>query len=379
MAKILYSKPSITELEIEYVRQAVSDGWGENCYEFVSKFESSFKNYLGVRHAVSTSSCTGALHMGMHALGIKPGDEVILADTNWVASVAPIVHLGAKPVFVDILRDSWCIDPELVESAITSRTKAILAVHMYGNLCNMNRLLDISKRYNIPLIEDAAEAIGSCYFSRYAGSMSSFGVFSFHGTKTLTTGEGGMFVTNNDELYEKVLTLSNHGRSRSQAKFFWPDRIGYKYKMSNIQAALGCAQLERVDELVSRKRQILDRYKSSFSLLGLDDCSFNLESPNTRIGAWMVNCVFNFLNPLSSPSSHILSSLNHSDIAARPFFVPLSSTPPFANYKSLHKEQSIAALLPKISINLPSYHDITDEEIYFVSEVVKGSISSLES
>ena len=140
MAKILYSKPSITELEIEYVRQAVSDGWGENCYEFVSKFESSFKNYLGVRHAVSTSSCTGALHMGMHALGIKPGDEVILADTNWVASVAPIVHLGAKPVFVDILRDSWCIDPELVESAITSRTKAILAVHMYGNLCNMNRL-----------------------------------------------------------------------------------------------------------------------------------------------------------------------------------------------------------------------------------------------
>ena len=152
MAKILYSKPSITELEIEYVRQAVSDGWGENCYEFVSKFESSFKNYLGVRHAVSTSSCTGALHMGMHALGIKPGDEVILADTNWVASVAPIVHLGAKPVFVDILRDSWCIDPELVESAITSRTKAILAVHMYGNLCNMNRLLDISKRYNIPLI-----------------------------------------------------------------------------------------------------------------------------------------------------------------------------------------------------------------------------------
>ena len=158
--------------------------------------------------------------MGMHALGIKPGDEVILADTNWVASVAPIVHLGAKPVFVDILRDSWCIDPELVESAITSRTKAILAVHMYGNLCNMNRLLDISKRYNIPLIEDAAEAIGSCYFPDTLDQCHLLGFLPWY--KTLTTGEGGMFVTNNDELYEKFLHFLIMVVQDPAA---WPDRM----------------------------------------------------------------------------------------------------------------------------------------------------------
>ena len=150
--------------------------------------------------------------------GIGPGDEVILADTNWIATAAPIVHLGAKPVFVDILPDTWCIDPALAEAAITPRTKAIIAVHLYGNLCDMDRLLAIGEKHGIPVIEDAAEAIGSVYHGKRAGSMGEFGAFSFHGTKTLTTGEGGMFVTNDAELYERVLTLSNHGRARGQTR-----------------------------------------------------------------------------------------------------------------------------------------------------------------
>jgi len=247
--RIPYTRPSITELEVGYATDAARNGWGEHCYDYLHRFEARFREYVGVRHAIATSSCTGALHMGFAALGIRPGDEVILADTNWIASVAPVVHLGARPVFVDILPDSWCLYPAEVEAAVTPRTKAILAVHLYGNLCAMDRLLAIGRERGIAVVEDAAEAIGSVWHGRRAGSMGAFGAFSFHGTKTLTTGEGGMFVTDDDALYERVLTLSNHGRARGQKRQFWPDVVGYKYKLSNVQAAIGCGQLERIDAL----------------------------------------------------------------------------------------------------------------------------------
>ena len=201
--------------------------------------------------------------MGMYALGIGPDDEVIMADTT-VATAAPIAHLGAKPVFVDILPDTWCLDPERVEALITPKTKAIVAVHLYGNLCDMNALLAIGERHGIPVIEDAAEAVGSIYHGNRAGSMGRFGAFSFHGTKTITTGEGGMFVTNDASLYEQVLTLSNHGRARGQTKQFWPDVVGFKYRAT--ASRLGLAQLVRVDTLIQRKRAILDQYIDQFCL-----------------------------------------------------------------------------------------------------------------
>ena len=214
--RVYYTKPSITEFEVTYTTDAARNGWGDKCYEYIDRFEELFKQHLGVQYAIATSSCTGALNMGLAALGVGLGDEVIMADTNWIATAAPIVHLGAKPVFVDILPDSWCIDPALAEAAITPHTKAIIAVHLYGNLCEMEQLLAISEKYGIPVIEDAAEAIGSVYHGKRAGSIGKFGTFSFHGTKTITTGEGGMFVTNDPELYEHVLTLSNLGRARGQ-------------------------------------------------------------------------------------------------------------------------------------------------------------------
>ncbi|MEY9728262.1 perosamine synthetase [Bradyrhizobium yuanmingense] len=289
-SRILYTKPSITELEVRYATDAAANGWGERCYDYINRFEAAFRAHLGTSYAITTSSCTGALHMGMAALGIGPGDEVIMGDTNWIASAAPITHLGAKPVFVDIRPDSWCIDPDLVEAAITPRTKAILAVHLYGNLCDMDRLLVIGEKHGIPVIEDAAEAIGSLYFGKRAGSMGAFGAFSFHGTKTVTTGEGGMFVTNDGALYERVLTLSNHGRSPTQSKQFWPDVVGFKYKMSNVQAAMGCAQMERIDELTGRKQQIFHYYRDR--LQDLPGVRMNPEPTNIVNGAWMPTVVF---------------------------------------------------------------------------------------
>lgn len=362
--RIPYTKPSITELEIHYATDAATNGWGEKCYEYIERFEETFKAHLNVKYAIATSSCTGALHMGLAALGIGPGDEVILADTNWIASAAPITYLGAKPVFVDILPNTWCIDPELAEAAITSRTKAIIAVHLYGNLCEMDQLLTIGEKHNIPVIEDAAEAIGSIYHGKRAGSIGKFGTFSFHGTKTLTTGEGGMFVTNDPELYKHVLTLSNHGRAKGQSKQFWPDMLGFKYKMSNIQAAVGCGQVERIDELIDRKRTILAYYRSHLeNLLGV---SMNYESAGTTIGAWMPTVVF---APQTNVSREALqSAFANENIDARVFFHPLSSLPMF---EARHENRN-AWDIPTRAINLPSYHDMASLELDRVLTIIKA-------
>lgn len=314
--RIHYTKPSITSLEVQYATDAATNGWGDKCYEYINKFEAKFKEHLGVQYAIATSSCTGALHMGMAALGIGPGDEVIMADTNWIATASPIVQLGAKPVFVDILPDTWCINPALIEKAITSKTKAIVAVHLYGNLCEMDQLMAIGERHGIPVIEDAAEAVGSVYKGRKAGSIGAFGAFSFHGTKTITTGEGGMFVTNNAEIYEKVLTLSNHGRARDQLKQFWPDMVGFKYKISNIQAALGCAQLERIEELTSRKRNILAMYRER--LEKLPGIGINPEAPGVVNGGWMPTVVF--AESLGVNREKLQTSFAIENIDARVFF-----------------------------------------------------------
>jgi len=359
--RILYTKPSITELEVAYATDAARNGWGEQCYEYINRFEQAFKEHLDVKYAIATSSCTGALHMGMAALGIGPGDEVIMADTNWIATAAPIVHLGAKSVFVDILPDSWCIDPELAEAAITPNTKAIIAVHLYGNLCDMDRLLAIGEKHGIPIIEDSAEAIGSVYHGKQAGSMGAFGSFSFHGTKTITTGEGGMFVTNDPDLYEKVLTLSNHGRVKGQIKQFRPDVVGFKYKMSNIQAAIGCAQMERIEELTNRKREIYGWYRDAISSLA--GVSINPESEGTVNGAWMPNVVF--ARETGVTREMLQKAFADENIDARVFFWPLSGLPMFESVKSNINAWSI----PGRAINLPSYHDmisLDQERVVFV-------------
>lgn len=364
--RIYYTKPSITDLEVEYATDAARHGWGDQCYAYIERFEQAFRKHLNVKYAIATSSCTGALHMGLAALDIGPGDEVILADTNWIATASPIVNLGATPVFVDILPDSWCIDPDKAEAAIMPRTKAIVAVHLYGNLCDMDRLLAIGEKYGIPIIEDSAEAIGSVYHGKRAGSMGSFGAFSFHGTKTLTTGEGGIFVTNDSELYAKVLTFSNHGRARGQTKQFWPDMVGFKYKMSNIQAAIGCAQMERIDELTQRKREI---YKFYFNMVDkMPGVSINPEPAGTINGAWMPNIVFN--SETGVTREILQKSFTEENIDARVFFWPLSGLPMFKSVKSNFNAWSV----PDRSINLPSYHDINEKELERVQDVLYNVI-----
>lgn len=368
MNRIHYTKPSITELEVRYATDAAATGWGERCYEYIGRFESAFREHLGVQHAIATSSCTGALHMGLSALGIGPGDEVIVADINWIASAAPITYVGATPVFVDVRPDSWCIDPEIVERAITPRTKAILAVHLYGNLCEMDALMALAERYGIPLIEDAAEAVGSIYHGRRAGSMGTFATFSFHGTKTLTTGEGGMFVTNDADLYARVLTLSNHGRRRGEPRQFWPDALGFKYKMSNIQAAIGCAQTERLDELIAGKRRVFAEYAQALADLPV---RMNPEPPGTQNGYWMPTIVVE--HGAQFDREALLAEFAANNIDGRVFFWPLTMLPMFEE----KRENRVAYGLYERAVNLPSYHDLSSAGIARVAEVVHHNLQRM--
>jgi perosamine synthetase len=360
MRKILAAKPSITSREIEYVQDAITNGWGEECYDYLIKFENSFKAYQNSPYGLATSSCTGALHIAFSSLGLGLGDEVIVPDITWIASISPIVQLGAKPVFVDVEERSWCINPDSIEAAITSSTKAILVVHVYGNLADMDAIMKIASKHNLPVIEDAAEALGSEYKGLKAGSIGDFGVFSFHGTKTLTTGEGGMLVSNNKELFEQASILANHGRDPAVPKLFWCEQVGLKYKMSNVQAAIGLAQLERVDELVAHKRWVFEQYKEH---LNCADTVMNSERKSCFNSYWMPTTILPASFDIRKRDA-LIQTMIEQNIQVRPFFYPVSSFPMFENVT----RNKVSYGLYERGINLPSYFDMTLPDIECVAE-----------
>ena len=365
--KIPINRPSITSLEITYVNDAIANGWGEKCYDYIYKFESLFANYLNVNHALATSSCTGAIHLALMALGVKAGDEVIVPEITWIATVEPILYIGAKPVFVDVERDSWCIDPIKIRNAITSKTKAIIPVHVYGNMCNMDEIMKIANEFDLKVLEDAAEALGSEFNGRKAGSIGHGGVFSFHGTKTMTTGEGGVLVTNDPEMYERAKILNDHGRNPKdpENKMFWMRNYGYKYKMSNLQAALGCAQIERIEELVEKKRQIFNWYKE---LLSNMPCRLNPEYSHIKNSYWLPTAVFD--TKIGFDRDAFFTKCKEQGIDSRPFFFPLSSLPMFEE----KKENGVAYDIYKRAINLPSFHDIELDQVKEVVNTIKKMI-----
>jgi perosamine synthetase len=334
--------------------------------KYLAKFENDFKKYLKSKgEAFGVTSGASAIELAAACLDLKPNDEIIIPAHTYCATALPFTRYKAKIIWADIDLDTMSISCEQIRKLISKKTKAIIAVHLYGNLCNMSELLEISTKYGIPLIEDSAEAIGSTYNGQKAGSIGKFGTFSFHGTKTITTGEGGMFVTNDSNLYKHVLTLSNHGRSVDQTKQFWPDMVGFKYKMSNIQAAIGCGQVERIDELTAKKKKILKTYKHAFS--EYEGVKLNPEPKNVSNGAWMPTIYFD--KKLGITSENLQKEFHKNNIDARVFFWPLSSLPFF---KDANQPNNIFSNeIPKTSINLPSYHDMTEEEMERVINVCK--------
>ena len=299
MRLIPVAGPSITDKEVEYVTDAARNAWYEGAYDYIKRFEGAFADYLGLPHAISLPSGTGGIHLGLAAMGVGPGDEVIVPDITWIASASPIIWLGASPVFADIDPVSWCITPESFEECITPRTKAVVVVDLYGNMPQMDAIREIASAHGVAILEDAAEAIGASYDGKLAGTLGEIGVFSFHGSKTMTTGEGGMLVTADDHFYRRCILLRDHGRDPAEtqkSKKYWNLEIGYKYLMSPVLAALGLAQIERIDELVANKLRIFEWYRSR---LGADQrVALNEETPGTKSSYWLVNAI---LDPSLGP------------------------------------------------------------------------------
>lgn len=364
--RIPITKPSITSLEVDYVNDAIRNGWGSKCYDYIYRFEKQFAGYQNTQFSLATSSCTGAIHLALMALGIKPGDEVIIPEITWIATVEPVLYIGAKPVFVDVLPDTWCIDPHAIEKAITNKTKAIIPVHVYGNLCDMDAIMTLAKKHNLVVLEDAAEGLGSEYKGRKAGSIGDAGVFSFHGTKTISTGEGGMIVTNREAVFERSKILNDHGRNPKIGKTFWMEEYGYKYKMSNLQAAMGCAQIERAKELVNKKRLIFSWYQEF--LKGVP-CLLNPELPETKNSYWMPTAIFD--KSIKFDRDELFAFMRANSIDSRPFFYPLSSLPMFKPVP----ENVVSYDIYERAINLPSFHDLQRAQVEFVCETIHQFIS----
>jgi perosamine synthetase len=367
--KIAITRPSISDLEVEYVNDAIRNGWGSKCYDYINRFEKEFAGYQKSNYALATSSCTGAIHIALMALGVKAGDEVIIPEITWIASVEPVLYIGAKPVFADVLPDTWCIDPQKIEALITPKTKAILVVHVYGNLVEMDAVMSVAKKHNLVVLEDAAEGLGSEYKGLKAGSIGDAGVFSFHGTKTISTGEGGIMVTNRQEVYERAKILNDHGRNPRIGKTFWMEEYGYKYKMSNLQAAMGCAQIERADELITRKREIFSWYQEFLKDI---PCKLNPELPGTKNSYWMPTAIFD--QSLKFDRDALFAYMKQYNIDSRPFFYPLSSLPMF----EAKPENSVSYAIYERGINMPSHHNLTKSDIHYVCTVIRNFLSSTQ-
>ncbi len=361
--------PWVTEKEIRYTADAAANGWYANHNTYPARFEKAFAEYVGVAHAVSLPSCTSALHLALAALGVGEGDEVIVPEATWIATSAPIAYVGATPVFADIDKGSWCLDAAAVERSITPRTKAVIVVHLYGNMADMNAMMDIARRHGIAVIEDAAQAIGSEFRGRKAGAFGDAGAFSFHGSKTLTTGEGGMFVTSRDDIFARVLRLRDHGREPGD-RLFVNLEVAFKYRMSALQAAFGLAQLERIDELVARKRELFAWYARHFA--GMNGITLNREAATTKNTYWMVTALFS--PELGLRKEDVITQLRQRNIDSRPFFHPLSSLPAYREFggpQCWQPRNPASYDIGARGVNLPSGFNMTEALVERVVGAVK--------
>lgn len=364
--------PSITEREGELAREAAMTAWGPGHYAFNARFEGMMADYVGVAHAVSLPHATSGLHLALAAARIGPGDEVIGPDVTWIASMAPVTYVGATPVFVDILPDTWCLDPAAVEAAITPRTKAIIGVDLYGSMCDWTRLREIADRHGLLLIEDAAEALGSTWCGRQAGSLGDVAVFSFHGSKTITTGEGGMLVTSDPALHARVMTLRDHGRPPGDTHFL-NDEVAFKYKMSAVQAALGIAQMERIGSLIDYKRQLFQWYVDE--LAGLEGVALNAEPQQVRNSYWMVTVVPEARFGLDKFA--LKAALKAEGIDSRPFFSQLTTLKAYAGYPDSGRflpEAPKGAHVATHGLNLPSGYNMDREKVARVGAALRKAL-----
>jgi perosamine synthetase len=362
MQFIPISQPSITQKEIDYVTDAVTSGWISSLGKYIDRFEAEFAAFCGTKYAVSLANGTVAIHLALEALGIGEGDEVIMPDLSFVATANATLHAGATPIFVDIDPFNYCIDPALIEAAITPRTKAIMPVHLYGHPANMVEINRIAEKHGLLVIEDAAEAHGASIHGKRTGSWGFCATFSFYGNKNITTGEGGMITTNDEAFYHKCRHLRDHAMSKE--KRYWHTEVGYNYRMTNLQAALGCAQMERSTELLQRRIDVYHEYAKG--LADVKGISLNRTNDWATNTYWLVCLEID--NATAEVRDAFIARLREKGVDTRPFFYPMSEMP----YLKINANTPVSHKISQQGLNLPTYVDLTNEQIAYICEAIKA-------
>lgn len=360
------SQPSIGEKEIAYVTDAVRSGWVSSIGRYIEEFEKSFAGFCGTKFALAVSNGTTALHLALVSAGIKSDDEVIIPDLTFVATANAVTYTGARAVPVDIDSKTLCIDVESVESAITPRTRAIIPVHLYGHPAKMDALVEVARKHRLLIIEDAAEAHGAEYKRRRVGSIGDCGVFSFYGNKVITSGEGGMITTDNADLYSKAKLLRDH--AMSPQKRYWHTEIGFNYRMTNLQAALGVAQMERIHEFLEKRKLIMQWYRKFIG--SAPELRLNYEEPDTKNVYWMI-CL-EMAGLTDTQRNILMSKLREVGVDSRPYFYPISDMPMYTR-----AETPVAHAISQRGINLPSYTDLTESDVEQICRSTKGVLQDM--
>lgn len=355
--KITSAHPSITKKEINNVYQAMQNGWGKRMSYYIESFSKKFSEYLGIKYCLPVAHCTDAIHLALLSLGIKKGDEVIVPDLTWVASVSPVKYVGAKPIFVDIDKDSLCIDHTKLQNKITKKTKAIISVNLFGNVSNNIEIKKICKKNKIYLIEDSAESLGASLKNRMAGSFGDISLFSFNATKLIMSGQGGCLCTNNKKIYEKAKLYSHHGIDKKKTgKYYWSNVLGYNYNWTNIQAACALAQLSRINNLLKYKRKIYYLYKKYFS--NIKNVEITKKNNDQNQTYWIVYAIIK----KKINKEKFCEKFKKYNIDMRPMFYQISSMPPFRSPKDI-KNNKIANYISKNGVCLPNGYNLNENKI----------------
>ncbi len=352
-------QPSLKGNEKKYVIECLDSTWISSKGKFINKFEIEFAKYINTKYAIAVPNGTIALHLALLTLGIEKNDEVIVPTLTYIASANAVKYIGAKPVFVDSLNHTWQIDPADIRKKITKKTKAIMPVHLYGFPCEMDEIKNIAKEFNLFIVEDCAEAFGTKYKNKHVGNFSDISAFSFFGNKTITTGEGGMVVTNNKKLFDHAVHIKGQGLAKNRE--YWHDTIGYNYRMTNICAAIGLAQLEKADQIIHRKREIAKWYDNFLTGLPI---STHKEIKNIFHSYWM----YNILVDDHKHRDSLRKFLKNEGIETRPMFFPIHTMPIYYHEK-VHLP--VAENLAGRGINLPSYPDLKKSDVEYISSKIK--------
>ena len=357
------SSPLLAGNELKYITECIQTNWISSQGKFVKAFENLFEEYHEGFSAIAVSNGTVALHLALEALGVGKGDEVIVPDLTFAASVNAVIYAGATPVLADVRKDTWNLDLDHVERLISPKTKAIMPVHLYGLPCAMDRIVEIAKKHQLLIVEDCAEALGSRYNDRPVGVFGDAATFSFFGNKTITTGEGGMIVFKDKKIAERAAMLRDHGMSKSRR--YWHDEVGFNYRLTNMQAAVGVAQFERLHEFVDRKRKnaaIYDKY--------LDKVPF-FKTPAVLDGMHNSYWLYTFMVTEEAPFTRdqLIEHLKNKAVETRPVFYPLHVMPPYINYGDASELEN-ASHLSACGMSLPSAVSLTEEEVTYICECI---------